>query len=123
MGLSRPISDIIGEFLSKEVDDEKTLIGLFIKTLRELVKIGQLKEKHNNLFSVNEPQTNIYIVDDEVWIRYQLVSNHIVPQMFTELKPRQVLGYLKNAGMLVLNKGSYECRRSVKNSKKQENPL
>ncbi|MGN1317529.1 MAG: hypothetical protein ACI4VF_00835 [Lachnospirales bacterium] len=120
LGITKSYADIVEDYLSREPEDEKGVIKSFLDTLEELVAENILHEKYNNTFSENEDKKNIYIIGEEVWIRHQIIQYNIVPRMNTSLKARQILTYLKNTDMLVLNKGTFECRRTVKNHFKSQ---
>lgn len=118
--LTKSYCEIIQDYLCRESDDMNSIVKSFLDALAYLVAENILQEKYNNNFSENENLNNIYIIGEEVWIRHQIVQNKILPQMGTDLKARKVLSYLKNADMLILNKGTFECRRTVKNHLKAQ---
>ena len=115
LGITKSYKKIIEDYLCTEQYDSQVIAKLFIDKLHDLVRRHVLHEKYNNDFAPNEGTANIYIIKNEVWIRHQAITRYIVPEMLTPMKPPQVLAHLKNADMLILNKGTYECRRSVKN--------
>lgn len=113
LGVSRSCEDILVEFVEREIRDDKGIAMSFMNTLNELVKREVLYERYDRVFSESDTRA-IYLIANEVWIQHKILSECIVPEMLTRLKSRQVLGCLKNLDMIVLNKGTYECRRSVK---------
>lgn len=120
LGITNSYKKIIEDYLCTEQYDSQAIAKLFIDKLHDLVRRNVLHEKYTNEFTPNEDTANIYIIENEVWIRHQTIMNCIVPEMLTSMKHLHVLKHLKNADMLILNKNTYECRRSVKNSDKPQ---
>jgi hypothetical protein len=116
LGLSDDCFKLLAEYLNRENEDADSISKLFTETIHDLVAKGILHEKYNNIFTNDEDVTNIYLIDDEVWIRFQLIHKEIVPAMCVSINSRQVLNILKNVGTIRPHGKTNEWKRPIKNA-------
>jgi hypothetical protein len=116
LGLSDDCFKLLAEYLNRENEDADSISKLFTETIHDLVAKGILHEKYNNIFTDDEDVTNIYLIDDEVWIRFQLIHKEIVPAMCVSINSRQVLNILKNVGTIRPHGKTNEWKRPIKNA-------
>ncbi|MGN1319279.1 MAG: hypothetical protein ACI4VF_09715 [Lachnospirales bacterium] len=104
----------IKAFFERDIVDTKNITKLYLDTVYDTIESGILVKKYDNkLHTSDDINKYVFIFDNEIWISYDTVNNVIVRNMNMGLKTKNVLKILQDENILIHNRGSFECKRTI----------
>jgi hypothetical protein len=113
--LKHPWNSYLSAYFNRDVEDSKSVISEFMKSLYECVDDGELEERDFYGLSENDNLEDfVFVLDDEVMIKHDTIMNQVIPKMQINITARKLFGYLKRENMIVHTRGSNESKRTIK---------